>query len=252
MTTTTVATPTDLFTAAGPGLPAEAFAERMLAASLGTLEIFAVYFGDRLGWYRALHEQGPLTSTELAHATGTAERYAREWLEQQAVNGYVSVEEPAHGGLLDGPDTAPHRRYGLPAGHAEVLLDGDSLAHLGPLARMFAAAGAHLDDIVEAYRTGGGVSWQQLGAERARGSGRDEPPAVPARAGAAGAARRRGPRRAAARRRPGGRRRLRRGVVLDRDRRRATPASPWTATTSTSRRSRPRGGTPRPATSWTG
>jgi 2-polyprenyl-3-methyl-5-hydroxy-6-metoxy-1,4-benzoquinol methylase len=166
MTTTTVATPTDLFTAAGPGLPAEAFAERMLAASLGTLEIFAVYFGDRLGWYRALHEQGPLTSTELAHATGTAERYAREWLEQQAVNGYVTVEEPAHDAA---GDAAAHRRYGLPAGHAEVLLDGDSLAHVGPLARMFAAAGTHLDDIVEAYRTGGGVSWQELGADAREG-----------------------------------------------------------------------------------
>ena len=162
MTTTAVATPTDLFTAPAPGLPAGAFVDRILAACLGTMEIYAVYFGDRLGWYRALHEQGPLTSTELAHATGTAERYAREWLEQQAVNGYLAVE-------TDGADGAGHRRYRLPAGHAEVLLDADSLAHLGPLARMLAAGGLHLDDIVEAYRTGGGVSWQRLGANAREG-----------------------------------------------------------------------------------
>jgi SAM-dependent methyltransferase len=166
MTTTTVATqPSDLLTPAGPGLPAEAFVDRILAATLGTMEIYALYFGDRLGWYRALHEQGPLTSTELAHATGTAERYAREWLEQQAVNGYLAVEDAD--GL--GADDAAHRRYRLPAGHAEVLLDTESLAHVGPLARMLAASGLHLDDIVEAYRTGGGVSWQQLGANAREG-----------------------------------------------------------------------------------
>ena len=151
----------DLLTAPAPGLPADAFAERVLAATLGTMEMYAVYFGDRLGWYRALHEQGPLTSTELAHATRTAERYAREWLEQQAVNGYLTVDDVA---------AAPQdRRFRLPATHAEVLLDGDSLAHLAPLARMVAASGLHLDDILEAYRTGAGVSWQRLGRNAREG-----------------------------------------------------------------------------------
>jgi 2-polyprenyl-3-methyl-5-hydroxy-6-metoxy-1,4-benzoquinol methylase len=151
----------DLPTAPAPGLPADAFAERVLAATLGTMEMYAVYFGDQLGWYRALHEQGPLTSTELAHATGTAERYAREWLEHQAASGYLTVDDAA---------AAPQdRRFRLPATHAEVLLDGDSLAHLAPLARMVAASGLHLDDILEAYRTGAGVSWQRLGRNAREG-----------------------------------------------------------------------------------
>lgn len=151
----------DLLTAPAPGLSADAFAERVLAATLGTMEMYAVFFGDQLGWYRALHEQGPLTSTELAHATGTAERYAREWLEHQAVNGYLTVDDAA---------AAPQdRRFRLPATHAEVLLDGDSLAHLAPLARMVAASGLHLDDILEAYRTGAGVSWQRLGRNAREG-----------------------------------------------------------------------------------
>ncbi|WP_250032759.1 class I SAM-dependent methyltransferase [Paractinoplanes maris] len=151
----------DLLTTPTPGLPADAFAERLLAATLGTMEMYAVYFGDRLGWYRALHEGGPLTSTELARATGTAERYAREWLEHQAASGYLAVDDAA---------AAPQdRRFRLPATHAEVLLDGDSLAHLGPLARMVAASGLHLDDILEAYRTGAGVSWRQLGRNAREG-----------------------------------------------------------------------------------
>ncbi|MCM4081184.1 class I SAM-dependent methyltransferase [Paractinoplanes hotanensis] len=125
------------------------------------MEMYAVYFGDQLGWYRALHERGRLTSTELADATGTAERYAREWLEHQAASGYLTVDDAA---------AAPQdRRFRLPATHAEVLLDDDSLAHLAPLARMVAASGLHLDDIVEAYRTGAGVSWQRLGRNAREG-----------------------------------------------------------------------------------
>jgi SAM-dependent methyltransferase len=167
MTTTLASSHSDLLTATAPDLTTDAFAERVLAAALGTMEVYAVYAGDRLGWYGALRDQGPLTSTELAHATGTAERYAREWLEQQAAGGYLTVAGGAEGA---GADAGPQaRRYRLPAAHAEVLTDPDSLSYLGPLARMLAASGTALDDIVEAYRTGGGVSWQQLGVNAREG-----------------------------------------------------------------------------------
>ena len=161
MTTAPESGNADLLAPVAPGLSAGAFADRVLGAALGTLEMYAVYFGDRLGWYRTLAEQGPLTSLELSRATGTAERYAREWLEHQAVSGYLTVSDPT--------DQPQARRYRLPAAHAEVLTDQDSLAHLGPFARVLAATGLNLDDIVEAYRTGGGVSWQQLGVNAREG-----------------------------------------------------------------------------------
>src|SRR2546428_12322355 len=40
----------------------------------------------------ALAGAGPLTSTELAERTGTAERYVREWLNAQAAGGYVEYD----------------------------------------------------------------------------------------------------------------------------------------------------------------
>ena len=55
---------------------------------------------------------GPSTSAELASAAGVHERYAREWLEQQAMAGILEAEDP---GASDA-----ERRYGLPAGHDEV------------------------------------------------------------------------------------------------------------------------------------
>src|SRR5215211_5819157 len=56
-----------------------AFADRVFASALGSLELLSIYLGDRLGWYRALAAGEPLDPPTLAARTGTDERYAREW-----------------------------------------------------------------------------------------------------------------------------------------------------------------------------
>jgi SAM-dependent methyltransferase len=150
MTTTTIPI------AADPSA-VEAFAERVLGAVIGAQEVQALYLGDRLGWYVSLAEDGPATSVELAERTGTSERYAREWLEHQAVAGYLVVQDAA----LE--PTA--RRFELPAAHVEVLTDEDSLTFLAPFARFAVGSGKHMDALLAAYRTGGGVSWATLGED---------------------------------------------------------------------------------------
>lgn len=133
---------------------AEAYAERLLAASMSTYETFSTHVGLQLGWFAALAE-GPLTSTELADRTGTQERYCREFCEFQASMGTVTMTA----------GDEDERRFALPPGPAEVLLDEQSLNYVGPLARMAVAAGRRIDDLVTAYREGGGVSWAELGAD---------------------------------------------------------------------------------------
>ena len=49
-----------------------------------------VVIGDRLGPYRALGDGEPATADELASRTGTDARYVREWLSDQAADGYVT------------------------------------------------------------------------------------------------------------------------------------------------------------------
>ncbi|MDY7104920.1 MAG: class I SAM-dependent methyltransferase [Actinomycetota bacterium] len=139
----------------------EEFAGRVFAAALGAQEIQAAHLGDRLGWYRALADHGGLTAAGLAAVTSSNERYAREWLEHQAVSGWLTVDDPTV--------AAEERRYHLPAAHAEVLADPDSLAHLLPLARFIAGAGKHVDRLAEVYRNGGGVSWAELGEDPREG-----------------------------------------------------------------------------------
>lgn len=131
-------------------------AERLFGSVLGFVEVMAVYLGDRLGWYRSLVDDGPASAPELARRTGTHARYAREWLEQQAVTGYLAVEREG------GPDD---RVFAIPAATAEVMTDRASLNHLAPFARMFAGTGPTLPQLLDAYCNGGGVSWEQLGAD---------------------------------------------------------------------------------------
>jgi SAM-dependent methyltransferase len=141
----------------GDGPSADAFAERLFGAVLGAQLVQAAYLGDRLGYYRALAGGEALTSSELATRTGTAERYAREWLEHQAVTAVLSVDDVAA--------ASGARRFTLPAAAAEVLTEQLSPRHMMPVARMVAGVGRHLDALAGAFRSGGGVSWEQLGAD---------------------------------------------------------------------------------------
>ncbi len=137
--------------------PPDALAERLFHATTAAMDLFAVYLGDRLGYYRALAEGGPTTSSELAQRTGTAERYAREWLEQQAVTGIITVEHP------DLPAT--ERRFQLPEGYEAVLVDPDSPTAMAPLAQVFAGCVKPLPQILAAFRTGGGVPYADYGVD---------------------------------------------------------------------------------------
>src|SRR5215216_6977570 len=75
----------------------ESFADQVFQAMIGFQKVAGIYLGDKLGFYRSLHENGPATSVELAARTGTDERYVREWLEFQAVNGILEVDNASAG-----------------------------------------------------------------------------------------------------------------------------------------------------------
>lgn len=53
------------------------FADTVFEDLLGGQKLFALYLGDRLGWYRTLVKHGPMTAVELAKRTSTDSRYAR-------------------------------------------------------------------------------------------------------------------------------------------------------------------------------
>lgn len=136
---------------------AEAFAGRVLQGALGMVDLLTIYIGDRLGLYTALRDAMAMTPGELAATCSINERYAREWLEQQAVAGILVVDD------VSAPEDA--RRYSLPEGHATVLTDPESASSMTPMARDFVGSALRLPKILDAFRTGGGVSWADFGLE---------------------------------------------------------------------------------------
>jgi SAM-dependent methyltransferase len=138
--------------------------ERLFGSALGAMDLLCVYLGDRLGMYRALADAGASTSVELASAVGVNERYAREWLEQQAMAGILEVQDP------NASDA--ERRYSVPAGHDEVLLEGGSLNHMAPMAQLVVACTLPIHAVTEAFRTGDGVPYADYGADLHEGQAR--------------------------------------------------------------------------------
>lgn len=139
----------------------EALLERMVECATSAMITYTVHIGTKLGLYKALFEDGPMTAGELAVATGTKARYVREWLEQQTVAGFLEVENP--------DDDAATRRFYLPEGHDEVLTDTESLNYLAPLASVVVSVTRPLEAVMRAFRHGGGVPYDAYGEEMLEG-----------------------------------------------------------------------------------
>jgi 2-polyprenyl-3-methyl-5-hydroxy-6-metoxy-1,4-benzoquinol methylase len=132
----------------------DALVGRLFTNAIGAFDLFSVHVGERLGLYRALADEGPLTSAGLAKAAGVHERYAREWLEHQAASDLLEIE---------GNGDGSQRKYRLPEGHEEALLDASSLNYITPLARSVLASIRPIDELLVAFRTGEGVGYANYG-----------------------------------------------------------------------------------------
>ncbi len=137
-----------------------AFAEQVFGDGLGYFRVLSMYLGLRLGLYEALRGADGMTANDLADAAKIDERYAREWLEQQAT-----------AGILDADTAADPAVFRLPPGHAEALLDGDSLAFIGATIRQLTSLRGVIDHVVDAFRNGGGLPYGAFGDENIDGQG---------------------------------------------------------------------------------
>jgi SAM-dependent methyltransferase len=143
---------------AGTGA-AEALAGRLIESLVPAIELLTVEFGRQLGLYSVLAEVGAsdgMTPRQLAAASGIDRRIAREWLEQQAVAGFVAVpHEHAD---------AEERRFSLPDAQRAVLLQPESAVYAMGAATMFAGTASALDAVIHSARTGRGVRYADFGA----------------------------------------------------------------------------------------
>lgn len=105
-----------------------------------------VVIGDRLGLYRALAADGPLSTEELADRTGTTERYVREWCCAQAGSGYIEFDPPTG-------------RFSMSPEQQAVFADEESPTCM--TGGFYAIGSMFIDEpkIAHAFQSGEGVAW---------------------------------------------------------------------------------------------
>jgi SAM-dependent methyltransferase len=126
----------------------EAFMGQAVSDMGANISAPLMLLGDKLGLYKAMAGEGPLSSQELAGKTGVAERSVREWLRNQAAGGYVAYD-------------AASDRYVLPAEQALALADEDSPFYILGAYDLIASLYADEERIAEAFRSGEGMGWHE-------------------------------------------------------------------------------------------
>ncbi|MFD8691186.1 class I SAM-dependent methyltransferase [Streptomyces sp. NPDC059651] len=124
----------------------EAFAGRMVQVVNDTCLGLMAGLGHQSGLFDTMAGMAPATSGEIAEAAGLNERYVREWLGAMVVGGIVDYE-PGRG------------VYALPPEHAASLTRAAGPDNLARIAQDFGMMGEVEQQVLEAFRTGGGLPY---------------------------------------------------------------------------------------------
>lgn len=111
-----------------------------------TVSSTLVVVGEKLGLYKALADFGPMTSHELAEKTGILERYAFEWLNNQAAGGYVLYE-------------SKENKYYLSDEQKACLADKDSPTYLPGSFQAFLSMAKDEEKVTKAFQEKQGIHW---------------------------------------------------------------------------------------------
>jgi SAM-dependent methyltransferase len=125
-----------------------AFMGKMLVDVGSAMNASLMLLGDKLGLYKALAAKGPMTSADLAKATGTAERYVREWLSAQAASGYIEYD-------------AKTNKFSMLPEQAMALADEESPVFLSGIGDVVWATFLDEPKVADAFKTGKGVGWNR-------------------------------------------------------------------------------------------
>ena len=129
---------------------AEALNERMFTEMVGGMGLLAVYLGHRLALFKELAKSGSVTVSQLAQRTNLSERYLHEWLLAVATSKYVEAD-------------ASGERFTLSEEHAAVLADEDSPYFIGAYPGLLQGLAMAIDPLLEAFKSGGGVRYEDYG-----------------------------------------------------------------------------------------
>ncbi len=129
---------------------AEAFAGQMVGILNNACLGLMTSLGHRTSLFDKMASLSPSTSEQIASAAGVNERYVREWLGAMVTGGIVEYDAAA-------------RTYRLPPEHAMSLTRASGPNNLATITQFFALFGNVEDELLEAFRKGGGVPYSRFG-----------------------------------------------------------------------------------------
>jgi SAM-dependent methyltransferase len=132
-----------------------AYSFRVWSYKQGEMVSLMIHLGDRLGLYQAMQDVGPITAAELAAKTGLKERWLLEWLRGQAAAQLLDYRD-ADGG-----------RFELSPIGAAVLADEKGSITFASGAFTGGTPPEIVDKLADAFRTGIGLSYEEMGPNAA-------------------------------------------------------------------------------------
>lgn len=129
---------------------AEHFVHKAMGDMVGWYTSVMAHLGDRLGLFKTMADSEAVSSEDLASKAGITERYAREWLSAMTCAGYVEYDPAA-------------AQFILPPEHAPVLAQEGGPVFFGGMLQQLPYAMGVLDQLVVAFREGGGVPQSAYG-----------------------------------------------------------------------------------------
>jgi 2-polyprenyl-3-methyl-5-hydroxy-6-metoxy-1,4-benzoquinol methylase len=130
----------------------KSFSDRIFADMAGAMTAGLGYVGVKTGLFQAMEGKGPLTLERVVEASGLQSRYVEEWLKGMACTGYLD-HDPGTG------------TYQLPAEHAFLLCSEGTDHFMGGLFGVAPALLRFAPRVAEAFKKGGGVPFEDYGAD---------------------------------------------------------------------------------------
>lgn len=124
----------------------------------GELVSLMIHLGDRLGLYKAMDGAGVVSAAELAERTGLQERWLLEWMKNQAAARILEYHKGD--------------RFELTAVGAAVLSDEENSLAFAAGAFGGGTTQEGVDRLADAFRTGIGSSYQDMGPNAAHSTER--------------------------------------------------------------------------------
>jgi ubiquinone/menaquinone biosynthesis C-methylase UbiE len=134
----------------------KSFADKVFEDMAGAMTAGMGYLGTKTGLFRAMAGKGPMSIEDVARHAGLQTRYVEEWLKGMTCAEYVEYD-PAQG------------TYRLPDEHAYLLASDDTDHFMGGLFTIVPVLLRVAPDVATAFAEGGGVRFQEYGADGVAG-----------------------------------------------------------------------------------